>query len=628
MRKPTTLFSLILICGLGVHLWAGAADVDLAETVLIGSRTPEALDRLDPSVGRISDSAISAMQRVDLVDALANEPGISAVRAGNRGAVASLFIRGSESNHTPILLQGRRLSPGFSGQYDVGLLSTSGLQSIEIMRGPSSSLYGPDAIGGVVDLRLPDPSRDDLRGFNGVLEAGSFNTLRSELQLITGGDSLGVALSASALDTDNDLANSDFRTVSTSPYIVYQLSERAVVELLTHYQDSKVGLPNARILPGFPEEQENRSEMLLLSPGIRIQGEDLWRAQVFYSHARSKLEARRTPSFGGLNSDNDFRNTLDQVEAQFDYMGWDDLTVSAGVSYLRYDYQRRPQPGSFATRFDDTTDNVGVFGQVVWEPSEEWRIAASGRFDYFSDYDNPVTGTLNIGRFFTATGTRIHTKIGTGFAPPTGNDLSFAFGDPNLEAEKSVSYEIGLAQELGQSNRTVSVVVFENRVRDLIQFNPVTFDPFNVGRTRARGAEFGLDWGFDAAWTLRANYTLLDAEVRSGPYLLGTETGGERLVRRPRHEGSVALLWNPELPLALGVESYFRRDVKDFDFNFPTSQVDLPSVVIWRLFGSYQLTENARFFGRVENLLDKDWEPTLGFPAPGRAFFAGLSVDL
>ena len=149
----------------------------LEVTTVVATKTPKSLDELMPSVDTISGGELQARQLYGIENVLAFAPGTSVVQTGGAGSQTSLFIRGMESNHTVVLLNGRRLAPGLAGLYNLENLDTMWLDSVQLNRGPVSSLYGSDALAGALDLRMVD-ARHLEEGISAstLVEGGSFAT--------------------------------------------------------------------------------------------------------------------------------------------------------------------------------------------------------------------------------------------------------------------------------------------------------------------------------------------------------------------------------------------------------------------------------------------------------------------
>ena len=276
--------------------------VQEAYTPVIATRTIETeAERRDllPSVDTISGAEIRTSQRRDLGDVLQQTVGVHLVQAGQTGAQSSLFIRGMESNHAVVLLNGRRLPPGLAGLYQLEYLDVSTLESVQILRGASSSLYGSDALGGAIDLRSTDARYLTEDTLNSFVEAGSFSTFRTGHKLAVRDGRLSLALDTSWVETANDRPRSDFENQVLRGNLAYEIADGVFFDVLGYIQDSFLEVPGSSLSPNFPETQLNDNQSSLFSPRFSIT-RDEWDFSTFYSYSQNELEATR--DVNGLDS--------------------------------------------------------------------------------------------------------------------------------------------------------------------------------------------------------------------------------------------------------------------------------------------------------------------------------------
>ena len=189
--------------------------LNLKRTTVIATKTPKQLNQLSPGIDSLDGSLLGTRQIYQLEDALNFLPGISMVQTGQIGGTSSLFVRGQESNHLVTLLNGRRLAPGLAGLYNIELLDTAFLDSVELARGPVSSLYGSDALAGALNLRMADARFvEDDNKLSVISEAGSFQTARNSMQFATRKGKVGFVFDASHLQTENDRPQNEFSNLN------------------------------------------------------------------------------------------------------------------------------------------------------------------------------------------------------------------------------------------------------------------------------------------------------------------------------------------------------------------------------------------------------------------------------
>jgi vitamin B12 transporter len=595
-------------------------DNEIGKTIWVATKTPKASSRVSPSVDAVSGGELKVRQLYRVEDVISFMPGVSVVQTGQTGSQTSLFIRGMESNHTVAMLNGRRLAPGLAGTYNMELLDTTFLDSVELYRGPISSLYGSDAIAGALDLRMAD-ARQVGEGLQGTLltEGGSFDTLRAGSQLTYGKGPLGAVFDVSFLDTANDGPRNDFSNLNLRSNVAVEIADGVTVDLLGYLQDSRLEVPGSELSTFYPEGQLNDNRSWLLSPRLTIE-RDLWDLQAYYSHNESRLNATRDVYL----QDNRLEQSSNEVEARINMHPTDNGTYTLGVGYFGYDFSREPlTAGAFNSPASKSYGYYSVFGQADVDLPLNLNLLASARWDEYDSFDSKGTYSVQLAHQIEPTDTQLFAKVATGYKAPSGQD--FVFLDPSVDPdtlapEDSFSYEFGIRQALPDQLGNISVVYFNTELENLIDSVGFPAFPSQVD-TRMDGFEFGLSLVPVAGLTFYTNYTYLDAIITRGQYLGGFGGGpGERLPRRPRHTLSGGLLYRTA-DWKLGAELRGGYD-----------RVDGPSVVLGdytvaRVYGSYYLRDNVEIFARMENVFDENYQTTMGYHAAGFGAFGGVRIS-
>ncbi len=599
------------------------ADASVPEIpVVVTTKTPKAEVEILPSVDTLTYAEIRQRQRFSTPDFLRFVPGTSVVQAGNAGAVTSLFVRGTESDHTVVLLNGRRLPAGLAGQYQLEFLDISLLESVQLQRGAVSSLYGSDAIGGALDLRSTDARFVETNGVSTYLEGGSFATVRGGASASIREGRFGAVFDFSGVETSNDRPESDYLNQVLRSNIALDLSDGAWFDLLGQVQSSDLQVPGSAFNnPGFPEAQLNTNESLLLSPRLTVEREN-WELSTFYSYTRNELEATRTVFL----NDNALFQSGHEGEVLWHIRPGEDATYSLGAAYYEYRFDREPlTPGIFNQPADFRYAYTSVFGQADVALPGDFGAIASVRHDGHDTYEDATTFSVQLNRRFAATGTTLFGKVATGYKAPSGQDILFTLPGVDLstlEPEETESWEIGVRQELGGGQGTVAATWFHNDITNLIDNDPFTF-AFSQVDAETRGLEVEARLAPTDCLEAYANYTYLDATVVDGAGFAGLP--GDRLLRRPRHTFSAGLIWSGDrLDLGADIQGAADRiDGRTFGTNEPFFVDDY---VVTRLFGSFEIGQNWEAYARIENLFDEEFEYTRGFAAPGFEAFGGVRL--
>ncbi len=590
--------------------------------------TEEKKEILLPSVDTISGAEIRTSQRYDVASILRQSAGVSVSSAGGEGTQTSIFVRGMESDHTVVLLNGRRLPRGLAGLYQVEFLDVSNLESVQFSRGPASSLYGSDALAGAIDLRTTDARFVESDTLSSYVEGGSFNTFRSGGKVTLRDGRVGIALEGSFLDTKNDRVRSDYDNTTFRGNVAYELGDGIYLDILGSVQDAFLEVPGSRFAfdgspnLGFPEQQTNANQSGLFSPRFTIIRDD-WDFSTFYSYTTNELTALNTPFF----NDNRLEQDGSEWEAVFNYRPSDEATFTIGGGTYEYTFDRTPlpagifnQPSNFEYGFNS------IFAQADIALPANFFLLTSGRYDDHDTYESKGTYTVQLSHLVEQTGTTLFGKVATGYKPPTGQDLLFTnslITAADLVPEESTSFEFGIRQEIFEGNGSVSLTYFNNDIENLVDNDPITFGAAQVD-TESDGFEFEFLVSATDRLDLYANYTYLNARVTDGAYLLAYQPGS-RLIRRPRHTLAAGVIYSADR-WQVGAEINGAYDRTDRGFAGGPPQQDLGGYTVARFFGSYEVSENVEIYARLENAFDEQYDYIAGFEAPGAGGFVGARI--
>ena len=579
---------------------ATAKPEDLEPMVIVETRTDQPLSEASPWVTRISGEDLDRRQIYNLADALRSVPGMAIMRTGQAGAQTSLFSRGSQSDHVSFLYAGRKLNGGFSGTYNLGQIALNAVRSVEVLRGSSSVQYGAEGIGGAVMIR----SQTMQNRMNWVMEVGSnhsfFNRINSGFDDSGWEGSIGASLYA----TDNEQPYSQFDSQSGSFHLSRQVSENLKFDFLSLGSKSNVNYPGNVKSFSYPiEGQFQEIEEILLSPGVQIKIED-WKVKAFYCFSADNLIGK--DSFSDTTYDAD-TNALDfQVNGAVT----DGVEIVLGGSYEEESFYKKENSTNIVD-INKKADSESIFALSTFSYGEDFSLVLGARHDNFSDYGSASTWSALLEKDLFEDITFV-TRYSTSFSPPQANDLYGVWGNPDLKPEKADSWEVGLIASPNEI-MNLRLTYFDTTFEDLIDWSG--FTTANVGTARSKGLETSLDLNQEG-YSSRLSFSYLEAENSST---------SERLLRRPRIMGNLVVQHaNNERTLGIGLKLI--NDVMDIDgATFSTITGD--DYAIMRLFGDYQITETIKLVGRIENLMDENYEEVDGYPALGRAIHAGLSFS-
>ncbi len=622
MRKPwiaaltaarTTALALALGLALGIIGLAGSLAPAAAQAawpeddpalvhdqlVVTGVLETEAASRLAGAIEIVDGEELEFRQATSIADGLRTAAGLDVVRSGSPGKVTSVFSRGTESDHVLVLWNGVELNNPYFGGFDWAFLPTEGVDRIELARGPYSALYGADALGGVVNVVSSAGDGGSLR-----LELGEDGYRRAALVAGGGGDKAGYQLSGHLLRSDGLEVNDFLDGAELAGRGFRDLAGGSSLALLVRVNDSDLGIPRSAGLPS-PNRTVAWRESQVAVPWTWTRSRWSLRGEA----SRVELESSfRDPddAFGFTASDT--RSRVHRLRAQatrrFGHHGW----LAAGVEREDAEVDDRSSFGVNLT--DASRETRSVFAQALVELSGA-SLDLGVRHDDFDQFGSRWTPKVSLA--WSAAGGRIWASYGEGFRAPSVGELLFPFsGNRELRPEDSTSYELGYRRRAGRWN--ASIATYENRLRDLIDFDLVAFRNVNVSRARTRGVEAGV--GFESARTrFKLRASTLDAE---------DETTGLELLRRPETRASVVAsrVLDRSTWTATGFYVGERPDVDPalFTRRRNPSYVRVDLAFEWR--GRKRVTP----YGRIENLFDETYQEALGFPAPGRSGSAGVRI--
>jgi vitamin B12 transporter len=607
MSKSLLTPAVALLCGVSSISQAQAAEpARLNDQLVTATRTVQTAQQSLAAVTVFDRAQIELSQATSVPELLKKVPGVSFANNGGPGKNTSLFMRGSESDHVLVLIDGIKIGSVSSGGAALQDLPLELIERIEVVRGPRSSLYGSEAVGGVIQIFTRKGNGTGAKPFfsAGVGTHDSYSGSAG----ITGGDGKGwYSLGLSGADTDGINVKSaatsgyeddadGYRNLSAVLSAGYRFDNGLELDanLLQAKSHSDYDQVNRRRTSGFHANSDGENRVF----GTRARFAPLepWLVTLQVGRSEDKSDAFQ---------DGDFYSRFD---SRRDSASWqNDLSLADGHTLtLGVDYQHDEVNGTTAYA-EDSRDNSGTFAQYLGEVGRhDWQLSL--RHDDNQQFGQHDTGNIGYG-YALSDELRATLSYGTAFKAPTFNELYYpGYGNPELDAETSRSLEIGLAGQHGWGHWSVNA--FRTVIDDLIAYDSSIRAPANVDAARIRGVELVLGSQL-LGWDWNANYTLLEPENRSS----GANDGNE-LARRAKQ------LFNLELDRRLGdfsVGASLHAEGQRFDDLANTKE--LSGFATLDLRGEYRINPEWRLQTRVANLLDADYETAQGYNQPGQALY-------
>lgn len=591
-----------------------------AAIVVSATRLPISEEESPASASVVTSEELDEKQVRRVADALREIPGLTVAQSGAPGQLTSVFTRGLRSEHTQVLLDGIPVNQGLAGLFNFADLNVDNLDRIEVVRGPQSTLYGPRALAGVIQIFTKRGSGAPIGQVS--VEGGSFGTARETFSSSGGANGFDYSFGVSRLDTDNERPNNQYRLSNGIANVGWSPNERLRVGSLFTYSLADTGNPNSIL---NPKPFDNfLTERWLIGPRIDFTPVDWWSHQliVAYDHER-QVNDPNEDGFVGATRALFKRFTLD-FQNNLKPRSW--LTLTTGAFYSHVDAgQERPFIsqlfGPQPTFISDETEQTSGFAQVSVMPVTGLNLVAGGRYDHFNQFGDVWTYRFAGSYLIAQTDTTIHSSIATGFSPPSSQDKIFG-NNLGLEPERNRGFDVGVEQRFCDRRVQIGATYFHNRLSNLIGLNGL-FDTLNLGAARTQGVEAELKVRPISNLELIANYTYLDAEKTSSADI--NQPQGARLPRRPRNEVYVSgtYLWYGKLRTTAEAKFVNARE----ELNFGGPNFDIEDYVLVNFAAEYEISRHVSVFGRINNLTDERYAEVFGFPALGRAAYGGVRVS-
>ena len=602
-----------------------------AEPVVVSAtRFDIPLDQSPASVSVIDSEDIDHKQIERVSDALREVPGLAVVQTGTPGQLTSVFMRGLPSQDMQVLLDGIPINQGLAGQFDFANLTTDNIDRIEVARGPQSTIYGPRALAGVVQIFTKQGT-----GTPGVTlseEGGTYDTFRETLASDGKIGQFDYSIGASRLDTDNARPNNQYRNTAGIADVGWSPNEQLRIGGMFAYALSDTGDPNVL---ADPRPLDNLlTEKWFIAPHIDYQPFDWWTHKFIldYDHERQVNDPNQDGFVGPTRAL--FERTTVDYQNDLRPTSW--LTLTSGLFYSRLNAgQERPFIlqifGPQPTFVSDHTQETAGFLQATAN-IDNFILVAGGRIDHFNQFGDVWTYRIAGSYKIDKTDTTLHSSIATGFSPPSSQDKIFGmnFG---LRPEKDLGWDVGFEQRVWDRRVTIDATYFHNDLSNVIGFNG-QFQTLNLGAAETQGVETELRAMPITNLTLTASYTYLEAEKTSAADI--SQPQGARLPRRPRNEVYVSgsYLWCKKLRTTVAAKWVNARE----EINFGAPNFDIEDYNFVNFAAEYEINSHFSIFGRIDNLTNEHYSEVhqlvfvgsrtvdSGFPNLGQALYGGMKL--
>jgi vitamin B12 transporter len=589
----------------------------LDPVVVTATRYPTRISETLADATVITREEIARSAQTTLPELLRTVPGIQVTSAGGPGQVSGIFMRGANTGQTLLLVDGMRLASATVGTTAIEHLPLDQIERIEIVRGPASSLYGADAVGGVIQIFTRrgggEPRVNASAGY------GTYNTFIGSAGVAGQSGATRYSLQAgytssrgfSAIANPANLAyNPDddgYSNRNLTASVAHEFTDRLEVGARYFRVNADTQFDgitfDAAFNPITAFDFRNRQQLQSISAFARAKVMSGWDSTLRIGQSEDSLSIRGLDGFTNLPATDTTTTTQNQAIWQ------NDIATSIGRFLAAAEYRRDGVTG--------TTD-YAISSRTVWSVLGGWQggfgpasFQANVRYDDNSQFGGRTTGSLAAG-YELAQGWRVTAAAGTAFKAPSFNDLYFPFfGNPNLKPETSRNVEAGLRYEAGTTR--ASVVAYRNDVTDLIT---IVCDPFfilctpqNIGEARLSGVTFAAATDI-AGWNISGSFDAARPE---------NAANGNLLPLRAREYGSV------RAGRAFGAARFTVEVIASGQrYADAANTIPLAGYGLVNLYGEYGFARDWTLFAKLTNLFDREYEIVKDYATAGRGVFVGV----
>lgn len=612
----------------------------LTDIVVTATKTQTNTLELANSISVIDSAQISNSNSNNVFDVIKNETGISFTRQGGNGTLSNLYIRGANSSHTMVLIDGVEvnLTNDPSGVYDFASLPVDNIERIEILRGPQSTLYGSDALAGVVNIFTKKGAGSSK--FSLLTEGGTYNSYKTSAGISGSIQKFNYVASLNRTGSDGFSAASKkygntekdgYTFNNLSSVLGYNLNKNAEINLYTRFAKSKSNYDQLGGKFGddptyiFNQEEfsvRGEGKLKLLDGNwnqrfglsfirnVRKYSFDTSAASIYYS--RSFYDGRRYK----LDWQNDFQlNELNLLS-----LGAEFEIEKASSEYYAYTFLSPPDYSSIFPQ--KSANTIGVFLQDQINYAERFFSTIGIRLDNNNKFGAQFTYRFSPAYMIWESGTKIKATIGNGFKAPSLYYLyDPAFGNENLNPEKSLGWEFGIEQFLFKQGISFGATYFYNKFTDMFGFDYLTFKTININKALTKGVELFLQAKPVDGLNVKINYTFTDARDISS----NSPDYNKKLLRRPDNKSGLFLSYSFIPKANINAVIIWVGTREDIDFS-TYQRIELKGYLLINLSAHYDVFDFLRLNARAENLLNTDYEEVFGYGTAGLSFYGGINL--
>jgi len=622
-RLPMIALGLVLV----LYGWAEAAEkqqgiLELEEIVITATRIPHLLKDALVSTTVITKKEIEQSGARTVAEALKNVAGITVTAYGGPGSLATVHIRGSTASQVLVLMDGRELNPASSGTVDLGFLPVQNIERIEVIRGPFSSVYGANALSGVVNIiTKPIPGEKETR--IGV-SYGTYETGRYAFTHGQKSGKIGYFLTAELRDSAGYRENSSSNEIHTTAKLAWQVDDSSDLSLLGGWSHRDAGVPGSITYPTPSAQEGDTRNFLDLSYHKDLRQGSSFLAKAFVE--AYEISYKDPEAWGGPMRDST-ENLASKLQIQYS-PSWPRHLTTMGLELKQDQVRVTTIDGTSRIGGTRRVDTSSFYLQDEMDLSPRLVLVCGLRYDNHSIYSpqsSPRVGLL----YLLGENTRLRASYGQAFRPPTLNELYWyedwgwgmgLFGNQDLKTERSRGYELGLEHTFNFP-LLARISWFDRKTDQLISWletSPWHWQASNVDKAHNQGIESELRLHLGPRLSLGLDYLSQQAKDEGGEY------EGNQLVYTPGYKMGLNVHYETDSGLSIRVaiekvgEQYTNRE--------NTQKLEDYHLLSVRI--SQKITGKVQLYVTGENLLDESYEVFRNYPMPGKRVNLGITVSI
>lgn len=613
---------------------------EIEEIVVTATRTKQPIKNVGSSISVITREQIENSKSPLLLDLLRQVQGIEVARTQGIGGTTSIFMRGGSPSQTLVFIDGVEVKSATTLSFNFGNLTTDNIERIEILRGPQSTLYGSEAIGGVINIitkKGEGPTKVTLSS-----EYGTQETYKEAINVSGGRENLDYSASVSYLKTHgidfsdgigDEREEDGYENFTGSVRLGRNFLADGRIDTMLRVSHSDLEFDDfVSFAAGSVDDKDKRqkTDEIFFSAKAEKTFFDIWKPSVLVSvydvelngtdfdfdaeaAAKDAANAGKLPPGVNKNLNSDSFRIPTRVwkaehQSDINLFGFDTLTGGYEI-----EVQEGENEGDIAKQ---TIYNHAYYLQNQVELFESLNWTVGLREDRHSEFGNNLTYRTTLSYNLEGLGLRFHGSWGKGFRAPSINELFFPnFGNPELNPEESKGWDFGIEKEIVKDKLTLDVTYFENDFTDLIFFAILPdgrFMAINIGKAEAEGIESALTYNPFNWLSLTGTFTHNDTTDRGED---------DQLPRRPRRKATLTLNAQPLKKLNINLTGLMVRDRIDSD------GTEMDNYWTTNLVTRYELTKLISAFVRAENIFDYKYEEITGFNSLGRTIYGGVDLN-